>query len=64
MKNVALRFGNTSVEATSHSTIFDIPMRPLCEDQKQPTSFYPLKKTRNFRDGNYSFEFRQSSGEK
>ena len=31
------------VKATSHSTIFDIPMRPLLEDKK-PTSFYPLKK--------------------
>ena len=25
---------------------------------KTPTSFYPLKKARNSRDGNYSFEFR------
>ena len=24
---------------------------------KTPTSFYPLKKARNSRDGNYSFEF-------
>ena len=45
------------VKATSHSTIFDIPMRPLCENQKTPASFHPLKKACNSRDGDYSFEF-------
>ena len=32
------------LKTTFHSTIFDIPMRPL-------------KKARNSSDGNYSFEF-------
>ena len=44
------------VKATSYSTIFDIPMHPLREDEKRQ-SFYPLKKARNSRDGHYSFEF-------
>ena len=47
----------TSLKATSHSTIFDISMRPLREDQTA-TLCYPLKKVHNSRDGNYSFEFR------
>ena len=43
--------GLDRVKATSHSTIFDIPMRPLREDQRHR----PLQKVRNSRDGNYSF---------
>ena len=45
------------LKATSHSTIFDIPMRPVREDQRRMKTFYTLKKARNSRDGNYSFEF-------
>ena len=45
-----------SIKATSHLTIFDIPMRPLREDKKHRHR-YPLKKARISRDGNYSFEF-------
>ena len=53
------QFDLFQVKATSHSTTLDIPMRPLREDQrsKTPTSFYPLKKARSSRDGNYSFDF-------
>ena len=27
------------LKATSHSTIFDIPMHPVCEDQRHPRRF-------------------------
>ena len=33
------RLVSYTVEATSHSTIFDIPMRPLREDQKHRHRF-------------------------
>ena len=36
-----------TLKATSYSTIFDIPMRPVHEDQRH---------RRLSRDGNYSFE--------
>ena len=53
--------GDPDLKATSHSTTFDITMRPVREDQspgtKSPTTFYPLKKARNSGNGNYSFEF-------
>ena len=30
------------LKATSHSTIFDIPMRPVCEDQRYRRPAIPL----------------------
>ena len=33
-----------SIKATSHSPAFDIPMRPLRDDQKDRHRFSPLKK--------------------
>ena len=45
------------LKATSHSTIVDIPMRLLREDERHRGGFTPLKKACNSRDGNYSFEF-------
>ena len=30
---------SSAIKATSHSTIFDIPMRPMCEDQKHRHRF-------------------------
>ena len=42
------------MKATSHSTIFDIPMRPLREDKKHR---HRVEEDRNSRDGNHSFEF-------
>ena len=43
-------------KGTAHSTIFDIPMRPMREDQTL-TTFFQLKTVHHFRNGNYSFEF-------
>ena len=40
------------MKATSHSTTFDIPMRPLREDQNTDIVL-PVKEGRNSRNGNY-----------
>ena len=45
------------LEATFHSTIFDIPMCPVHEDQRHRHRFTRPEEDRNSRDGNYSFEF-------
>ena len=45
------------IKATSDSTIFEIPMRSVRDDQRHRRRFSPLKTARNSRDGNYSFEF-------
>ena len=42
-----------TLKATSHSTIFDIPMRPCV---KIKNTVLPVKEGRSSRDGNYSFE--------
>ena len=39
LQNVIFGRSITQVKATSHSTIFDIPMRPLREDQKHRHRF-------------------------
>ena len=44
------------VKSTFNSTISDVPMRPVSEDQRQRRRF-TVKTVRNFRNGNYSFEF-------